>query len=90
MNPGSAVVMTAVIVTVGQWSADKPVTARIVVGGAVLGLGLTAMGESAPDLAGKFGALVLVAALFTYGPAIAWKFGLIDHAKYPAPPKWIV
>jgi hypothetical protein len=81
-------ITTTVIVVVGQWSQDKPITARIVVGGGVASLALSVMNESAPQVASRFALLLLVIALFTYGPAIAWKFGLLDHKTYKQPPTW--
>lgn len=80
---GNALVSTGIVV-VGQWAKDRQVTPRIVIGGAIVGITLSVLAESEPDLAGKFSALVLMFVLFTYGPAIAKKFGL-----YSGPvPRW--
>lgn len=89
MNPATGVVLTGAVVALGQWSKDEPVSIRIVVGGTVLALGLSVLAESEPEIAGKFTALIVIAATFTYVPAIAWKIGLLDHAKYPKPPSWV-
>lgn len=87
-SPVNSAVLTGVTVTVGQWSQDKGVTINVVVGSAIFAIGLAAINEAAPDLASKFGLLVLVVALFMYGPAIAWKLGMLDKKKYPVAPSW--
>lgn len=84
MNPATSVVLTGVIVTAGSWAKDEPVSIRVVVGGTVLAIGLSVMYESAPDLASKFGALVLLVAAFTYLPAVFYKLGLTNSK----PVKW--
>jgi hypothetical protein len=78
MSAGGLLAVTTVTVVVGQWAEEKPITSRIVVGGGILALGLAVMGESQPDLAGKFAVLIFVVAAFTYFPAIAYKFGIIS------------
>lgn len=81
MNTTSAVVATGVIVTIGQWSDDKHLSVRVVVGAGALALALAAM----PDvLAERFAALFLVVAAFLYIPSIAYKAGLTKVK----PPKW--
>lgn len=85
MNPATATIVTSTTVLLGQWAKDEPVSIRVVVGGTVLAIGLSIMAESAPAVAEKFGTLICVAALFTYGPAIAYKLGLTTTK----PPKWM-
>jgi hypothetical protein len=76
MNTTSSVVLTGVVVTTGQWSQGKSVTMRIVVGASALALALAIMSGSNEELAEKFGALILLLALFTYLPSIIKKTGL--------------
>ena len=87
-SPVNAAVLTGVTVTVGQWSQEKGLTINVVVGSTIYAVVLAGMNEISPDLASKFGILVLVIALFMYGPAIAWKLGMLDKAKYPTAPDW--
>lgn len=88
ISPVNAAVLTGVTVTIGQWSQDKGLTINVVVGSTVFAIVLAGMNEVSPELAGKFGLLVMVIALFMYGPAIAWKLGMVDKRKYPTAPKW--
>lgn len=84
MNPATSVVLTGVIVTTGEWAKGEPVSIKVVVGGAVLAIGLSVMNESQPKLASQFGALILLAAAFTYLPAVFYKLGLTQQK----PVKW--
>lgn len=88
MEPVNAAVLTGTVVTAGTWAAGKPLTIRTVVGATVVAVGLAAMNDSAPQLANRFGVLILVVALFMYAPAVLWKAGLISHKRYPKPPIW--
>jgi hypothetical protein len=88
MEPLNSAVLTGAVVTGGMWAQGKGLTIRTVVGAGTLAIGLALMQDSAPQLASKFALLVLVVALFMYGPAIAWRAGLIDHKKYPKAPNW--
>ena len=76
MNTTSAVVLTGAIVVGGYWANDRKLTIRLAVGAGVLMFGLAALNEADPGLAGKFAVLIVVAALFMYGPGIAKKTGL--------------
>lgn len=72
----NAVVLTGAIVVGGYWANDRKLSIRLAVGGTVLMLALAAMNEADPGLASKFAVLIVVAALFMYGPSIAKKTGL--------------
>jgi hypothetical protein len=88
MDPLNSVVLTGAVVTAGKWAKGDSLSINTVVGAGFLAIGLSVMNGSAPELAGKFATLVLVVALFMYGPALAWRAGLIDHKKYPKAPDW--
>lgn len=72
----NAVVLTGAIVVAGYWANGRKLTIRLAIGGAVLMFGLAALNEADPNLASKFAVLIVVAALFMYGPGIAKKTGL--------------
>jgi hypothetical protein len=76
MNTTNAVLMTAVVVVAGRWANEKPLSIRIAVGTAGLALFLAVLNSSSPDLASKFAVLILLAAVFQYGPGIVKKAGL--------------
>lgn len=86
IEPTTAVVLTGVTVVLGEWAGGHGIRMRTVVGGTFLAVSLSVLGEVSPDLAGKFGALVLTVAAFTYGPSIASKLGLLPPGVKP--PKW--
>jgi hypothetical protein len=76
MNTTNAVLMTGVLVVGGRWASDKPLDIRVAVGTAGLALFLAVINSSNPELASKFAVLILVSAVFLYGPAIVKKTGL--------------
>lgn len=76
MDTTNAVVGTGILTVAGRWAQDKPLDIRVAIGVGALALFLAAFNNSYPELAGKFATLVLVAAVFLYGPAIAKKMGL--------------
>lgn len=77
MNTTSAVLLTGAIVVAGKWSDDKPLDVKLAIGILGLAIGLAIMNETNAELAGKFATLVVVAAVFMYGPPVAKKAGLI-------------
>jgi len=77
MNTTNAVLMTAVLVVAGHWANDKPLDIRIAVGTGGLALFLAVINSSQPELASKFAVLIMISAVFLYGPGIAKKTGLI-------------
>lgn len=77
MNSTSSVVLTGVVVGAGRWANDKPITITVVVSVTFLAIILAVMSEADADFGSKMGLLVLVAAVFTYGPAIVKKAGLV-------------
>lgn len=76
MNTTNAVVMTGLVVVAGHWANGKQLSVRVAVGTAGLALFLAVLNASSPELAGKFAVLVLVGAVFLYGPGIVKKTGL--------------
>jgi len=68
--------MTGVLVVAGRWANDKPLDIRVAVGTAGLALFLAVINSSSPELASKFAVLILVSAVFLYGPGIVKKAGL--------------
>lgn len=77
----NSAVLTGVVVTAGRWANNKPLEMRVVVGAAFLALGLAGLSAVNDELARNFGVLILVAALFAYGPAIIDKTGITKGAK---------
>jgi len=77
MNTTSAVVGIGVLTVAGRWSQGKPLDIRIAIGIGALALFLAALNEGYPELTSRFTILILLGALFTYGPAIFKKAGLI-------------
>jgi hypothetical protein len=77
VNSTSAVVLTGVVVGLGRWANDKPISIKVVVSVTFLAIILAALSEADNEFGSKMGLLVLVAAVFTYGPAIVKKAGLI-------------
>lgn len=75
MNTTTAVVLTGVVTTAGQWVESKQVSIRTFVGIGVFALALSAMGEVNAQLAEQFGVLVLVAALLYYTIPISKALG---------------
>ena len=80
----NSVVATAAIVTVGKWSNNEEITARVAVGGVMLAVGLAMMEQANEKFAQRFALLILVVASFMYVPAIAYKAGLTNTK----PPRW--
>jgi hypothetical protein len=78
MNTTNAVVLTGLVVVAGRWANDKPLDIKLAVGTAGLAIFLSVLNSSNPELAGKFTALILLAAVFLYGPGIAEKTGLVN------------
>lgn len=76
MNVTNAVVLTAFLVVAGRWSESKPLDIKVAVGTGGLAIFMSVLNSANEDLASKFAVLVLVGAVFLYGPAIAKKAGL--------------
>lgn len=67
MNTTNAAVGVGALVVVGRWSEGKGMDVKVVVGV----IGLAVLLALLPDqIAGPFAALIIVAALFRYVPAI--------------------
>lgn len=76
MDTTTAVVATAVVVTAGEWAKnDKGPSIKIVVGGMVLAMFLSALSTSNDKFAAQFSVLILMGALFTYIIPITKKLG---------------
>lgn len=78
MNTTNLVLLTGLIIAVGRWIQDKPLTARIFVAIFILALVLTIIGQGQPKLANRLGMIVLVTAIlppYGYGASILEKLG---------------
>lgn len=76
VSASGSMVLTGVTVVAGQWSKGNLLPAR-----AVIGLGFTAivialLSEADPEFGAQFALLVLIGAIFVYGPSIAKKLGV--------------
>lgn len=76
MNPTTAVVLTGAMTAAGQWADKKQITMRMVVGIGIYAIGLSVLAEADAKLASQFGLLVLIGAVFIYGPAVFKAFGV--------------
>lgn len=72
-------VAAASIVTVGRWTRDEPLSARVVVGAGFLVVLLALLSNVSEELAGKFAQVVLLVAAFYYVPWIAYNAGLVKQ-----------
>lgn len=76
MDTTTSVLLTAIVVTAGQWAKkDEGPSIKIVVGGMVLAIMLSAMSQANEKLASQFSALVLVGAILIYIQPIVKKLG---------------
>lgn len=77
MDTTSSVVLSSVIVVVGQWAKkDGKISIKLVVGMMFLILMLSALNASNEKFAKQFATLILVGAVFTYALPIIKKLGL--------------
>jgi hypothetical protein len=76
MDTTTAVFATGIVVFAGQWAKeDEGPSIKLVVGGMVLAVFLSAMSQSNDKLASQFATLVLVGAILTYAIPITKKLG---------------
>lgn len=90
MDNTTAAVSTVIVVTAGRWAQGKGMEAKIVVGGGVYTLMLSAIDSGQPKLAGQIATLVLVTALLMYAVPLFEKMGYGSNAapaqgKFPIP-----
>lgn len=76
MNTTTSALLTVGLVAGGKWANDKPLDFRLIIGTTGMVLGLAILSETAPEIAEKLGALVLITACFLYLPAIVKKTGI--------------
>lgn len=76
MDTTTSVVLTGVVVFAGQWAKkDEGPSVKLVVGGMVLAVILSAMSQTNEKLASQFALLILVSALLMYMQPISKKLG---------------
>jgi len=76
MDTTTSVVLTVVIVSVGQWAKkDGSISIKLVVGMMVLAIMLSALESGNEKLAKQFAALILVGAVLVYAVPITKKLG---------------
>jgi hypothetical protein len=71
MGPGIALLTAGGITAVGQIARGRPPSPRILIGSAIAGGLLIGLGRSSPELASRFGTLVLLTAALTSGADVA-------------------
>ena len=76
ISPVGSLALTGVVVATGRWSKDQTLAARPVVGLAFAAIAIALLSEADPEFGAQFAFLILVGALFVYGPSIAKKVGL--------------
>lgn len=76
MNTTSSAVLTGVIVGVGRWAKNQDINMKVVISITFMAIILAVLGEVNEKFSQQMGVLVLVAAVFTYGPDIVKKAGL--------------
>jgi hypothetical protein len=76
MDTTTSVVLTTLVVFTGQWAKkDEGPSIKLVVGGMVLAVMLSALSQSNEKLASQFANLILVGALLMYIQPIVRKLG---------------
>jgi hypothetical protein len=86
MSVGNEVLLSTVMVTAGSLANGHGISARTIVGGSFLGVGILALDAVNSPLAQKIGLLILITAAFLNVPTIAYKLGLIKTK--PDPWEW--
>ena len=76
MNPTSAIVLTGAIVALGKWAKGDKIDIKLVVGGAFAAIVLVVFAEVNDKYARAMALLILVAAVYSYGPTLVKKAGL--------------
>jgi hypothetical protein len=76
MTPLNSAVLTGLVVVLGQWSENKKLSIRVVIGVTVLAIFLSILDSTRADLAKAFGVLILVGAVLRYGVPLTKKLGL--------------
>lgn len=76
MNPTSAIVLTATIVALGKWAKDEKLDIKFIVAGGFAAIVLTVLAEVNDKYARAMGMLILIAAVYAYGPLLVKKAGL--------------
>lgn len=78
ISPLSSAFITAGIVMASNvLDKDKSVDYRLIIGSGVYLLFLSAINESKPEIASKLALIVLITTLFTYGPNLGKKLGVL-------------
>lgn len=75
MGPGIALLAAGGLTTIAGITRGRPPSPRVMIGAAIAGGVLVAVGGRSPELAAKFGTLVLVTALLTSGADLALAAG---------------
>jgi hypothetical protein len=75
MDTTTSVVATGLVVGVGRWSQEKPVTIKMFVGLGATAIFLAVIAASDEGLASKFSLLLLISAVLYYGVPIGKKLG---------------
>jgi hypothetical protein len=76
MDTTTSTVLTTLVVFAGQWAKkDEGPSIKLVVGGMVLAVMLSALSQANEKLASQFAALILVGALLIYIQPISKKLG---------------
>lgn len=70
MNTATSVVIAGGLAALGTWVRDKQVTFKMVIGIGMLALFLSVIAEYNAEFAQQMAVLVLVGAVFMYGPEL--------------------
>lgn len=81
MDTSTSMLLTGLVVTGGQIAKGNGISIKIIVAVLFLAMVLSVMGDANSELSKKFGLLILVVAVFAYGPAIIKGTGLADKKK---------
>jgi hypothetical protein len=76
VNTTSSLMLTGGIVTLGRWAEGKPLSMRVVLGAGFVALMLAGVSNADKEFGRKFALLILVIALYAYGPPILTRSGL--------------
>jgi hypothetical protein len=75
MSTSSSVILTGLTVAAGTWANGGHIGVRPVLGLGFVALFLATISQADEELAAKFALLILLAAVFIYGPPVVKKIG---------------
>lgn len=81
IKPVNLILLASLIAVAGKWSKKQTIDSKMIVGGAVLAIGIAVLSEAQPKIAEPFAYLILVAVLSSYGEDLFTTVGDITTGK---------